>query len=336
MPPFLTLSAEGGVFDMIAGRYTNGAPNFDVYLKAHAGDTIPVDRVARPAEHVTSPALTIGLTIQPDVLRGLAERPGFRGRGLLARFLFCLPPSGIGHRKTITEPVHPGERATYQRIILDLFRYFDSRSRSMGLDPMAGNCRTSPTPLILTLTADAAGLLRAFRTETEHELGVGGRFAFLGDWAGKLCGTVARIAGILHMVKQAHEQSQGQSWNTEVSADIMRAALTIGGYLANHALVAFEFMGGDPTHEAATHALAWIDRKEKTQFSLRDAHQALKGRYRDVTEVRNALSVLEEHGYVRQICGQPDHKQGRPPSPQFAVNPEVHAQNSQNGLKMTG
>ena len=295
------MSAEGGVFDMMAGRYSNGAPNLDVYLKAHAGDTIRVDRVGRPPEHVNSPALTIGLTIQPDVLRGLARKPGFRGRGLLARFSFCLPPSGIGHRKIITEPVHPGEIATYQRIILDLFRYFDRRSRNTGLESTTDNCRTPPAPVILTLAADAAGLFRVFRTEIEHELAAGGRFAFLGDWAGKLCGTVARIAGILHMIKQAHEQSQGQPWDTEISADTMRAALTIGDYLADHALVAFEFMGGDPIHEAATHALAWIDRNEKTQFSLRDAHQALKGRYRDVADIENALSVLEEHGYVRKI-----------------------------------
>ena len=42
-------SAEGGIFDILAGRYTsNGMANFDVFLKGHAGDPIRVDRIGRP------------------------------------------------------------------------------------------------------------------------------------------------------------------------------------------------------------------------------------------------------------------------------------------------
>jgi hypothetical protein len=41
------MSAEGEVFDLMAGRYSaNGAGNFEVYLKGHAGDDLQVDRVA--------------------------------------------------------------------------------------------------------------------------------------------------------------------------------------------------------------------------------------------------------------------------------------------------
>ena len=78
-------SPEGDLFDMLAGRYTGGAPNFDVILKGHPGDTLRVDRRGR-SEHVPHPALTIGLTVQPDVIRGLVDKPGFRGRGLIADF----------------------------------------------------------------------------------------------------------------------------------------------------------------------------------------------------------------------------------------------------------
>ena len=108
--------------------------------------------MGRPPEHVHSPALTIGLTIQPDVLQGLAGKPGFRGRGLLARFQFCLPRSGIGYRKIVTPPVHPGDRAGYHRVILGLFRHFESPSRDLG--PAAG----PENPLTVTARAhDRAG-----------------------------------------------------------------------------------------------------------------------------------------------------------------------------------
>ena len=94
------LSPEGDVFDQMAGRYNPTAgPNLGVYLKGHAGDLLKVDRRGRAPEYVERPCLTIGITVEPDVLRGLADRPGFRGRGLLARFLYSLPPSLVGHRQ---------------------------------------------------------------------------------------------------------------------------------------------------------------------------------------------------------------------------------------------
>ncbi len=47
---------EGGIFDLMAGRYAgNGVPNFDVYLKAHAGGTVRVKRIGRPDDFVPRP-----------------------------------------------------------------------------------------------------------------------------------------------------------------------------------------------------------------------------------------------------------------------------------------
>src|SRR5205085_538628 len=77
------MSAEGGVFDIIAGRYSR-FPSFDVYLKGHAGDELRVDRVGRKPEFIEHPAVTVGLAMQPAVLRQIAQRESFRGRGLLA------------------------------------------------------------------------------------------------------------------------------------------------------------------------------------------------------------------------------------------------------------
>ena len=49
------VSAEGGVFDMMAGRYDK-TTNIDVYLKAHAGDPLTVDRIGRPPTTSPTPA----------------------------------------------------------------------------------------------------------------------------------------------------------------------------------------------------------------------------------------------------------------------------------------
>ena len=38
------LSSEGGIFEMLGGRYSKGIPNLDLVLKAHIGDSERVDR----------------------------------------------------------------------------------------------------------------------------------------------------------------------------------------------------------------------------------------------------------------------------------------------------
>ena len=83
------MSAEGGIFDIIAGRYS-GTPNMEVFLKGHAGDRLRVNRQGRE-EYIESPALTMGLTVQPVVLEDIGRIKGAGGRGLLARFLYSLP-----------------------------------------------------------------------------------------------------------------------------------------------------------------------------------------------------------------------------------------------------
>ena len=71
------LSAEGGVFDILAGRYSGERANLDVFLKGHAGDTLKVDRKGRPPEYIPRPALTVSVMIQPAVLVAIAKNGAF-------------------------------------------------------------------------------------------------------------------------------------------------------------------------------------------------------------------------------------------------------------------
>lgn len=137
------LSPEGGFFDMLAGRYgTTGAPNLDHVLKGHAGDPIIVDRVDRPGEIIPRPALTIGLAVQPETLRGLIARPGFHGRGLLARFLYALPGAHLGHRDVDAPPVPAPLRDEYRRRVHTLLTAFIPNTEQPGTQAV----RTTVTP----------------------------------------------------------------------------------------------------------------------------------------------------------------------------------------------
>ena len=180
-----SMSPEGGVFDLMAGLYSkSGMPQFGVYLMGHAGDDLRVDRIGRKGEHVKRPALTMGLAIQPSVLEGLLENSAFRGRGLLARFLYSLPESRIGSRKIEPEPVSESIRLAYHNLIWNLCE--------LPWD--------ADQPQYICLADDAWALLREFMEKLEPELGSGGELDCTQDWGSKLAGAVARIAGILHCV----------------------------------------------------------------------------------------------------------------------------------------
>jgi hypothetical protein len=123
----------------MAGRYNQAAgPNLGVYLKGHAGDLLKVDRRGRPPEYVERPCLTIGLAVQPEVLRGLASRPGFGGRGLLARFLYSLPESLVGRRQAGAPPVLP---AVADRYALEL----QALAASLAVPPATTGRPCSPS-----------------------------------------------------------------------------------------------------------------------------------------------------------------------------------------------
>ena len=141
------LSPEGDVFDQMAGRYNQAAgPNLGVYLKGHAGDLLKVDRRGRPPEYVERPALTIGLAVQPEVLRGLASRPGFSGRGLLARFLYSLPASLVGRRQPGAPSVPPSVADRFSLELQALAASLTTPGRRRGpspVDPRPGGGRAA-------------------------------------------------------------------------------------------------------------------------------------------------------------------------------------------------
>jgi replicative DNA helicase len=301
------LSPEGDVFDQMAGRYNQQVgPNLGVYLKGHAGDLLKVDRRGRPPEYVQRPCLTIGLTVQPEVLQGLASRPGFGGRGLLARFLYSLPASLVGRRQAGASPV---TTAVADRYTLELQALAASLSGPAGDDG----------PLLLTLDQEAAELLLGFERELEPRLAAGsGDLAYLAGWAAKLAGATCRLAGLLHLAYHLRD-----GWARPISASALANAIRLADYLIEHARAVFDLMGADPRVDDARWLLEWINRTDHRQFSRRDAHAAApRGRFRKATDLDPALALLEEHGWLRRVdADPPGPKGGRPASPRFLVNP---------------
>ena len=301
------ISAEGGVFDIIGGRY-NKIPNLDVYLKGHCGDPIRVDRRSRPEPvMMNNPALTICISPQPGVVQGLSSKPEFRNRGFLARFIYVLPKSALGFRKIDTQVIPIDVRNEYHcniQALLDIPWHKDDRGNKIS-----ESIRLSPK---------AYRVWAEFYENVEVNLRAEGCFKDIPDWAGKLPGMVARLAGILHCMDHL-----GSSLKYPVSEATMNGALELGTALIGHATAAFDLMGADPDIEVAKHILKWINQNGADRFSARDCHRDLRGRYPKMDQIQPGLTILIERGFLREDQPPKKNGPGRPPGTKFTVNPKL-------------
>jgi hypothetical protein len=294
------MSPEGGIFETMAGRYSNAVPNIDLYLQSHAADAVRVDRGSKPPALLDNPRLTIALAVQPDVLDSLSNKPGFRGRGLLGRFLYVLPPSTLGTRTGSNGrmPVFD-EQGLHNRVI-----------------ELLDAAHSTDEPRTLTLSAEARAEWQSFWAAVEVQLGEFGSFAHMTDWGGKLPGAVARIAALFHLARLGSEGIR-----QPISAEDMRAAIATGKALASHAVAVYGAMGADPHIEGAKTLVRWIRRHELTEFTAREAYKSHKSRFARASEVDEPLLVLVERGYIADIP-QPKGTPGRP-SRVYLTNPAV-------------
>lgn len=300
-------SAEGGIFDIIGGRYTNnGNSNLDIFLQSHSGDSVRVDRGSREPVWLKAPALTMGLCVQPDVIKGLASKPGFRGRGLVGRFLFALPNSPLGHRTLESKSIPADTEFLYKRTIRTLLEM--------------------PLPEgdipIIRLSPEALQPWKEFQRWVETGLAEDGEFEHMRDWAGKLPGAAARIAGLFHCYE--HEGKQPQTH--PVSLQTMNQALSLARKLSRHALAAYDLMGADAAIEGARKVLRWIIRNGSVSFTGHDCHYALKSTFKRRAELDPALQVLIERGHIRKVEAQGEKRPGRPPgSGNYEVHPSIQS-----------
>jgi hypothetical protein len=292
-------SDEGGVFDLIAGRYSKGVPNLDLWLKGHSVSPVRVDRAdrARPPILLDRPHLTVGISPQPDVLESLQDKPGFRGRGLLARFLYGLPKSPLGYR-TLQPRAIPGE---VER------RYYGGIHQLLQFAPEKA--------IEMTLSLAAYDEWKAFQRVIELQFREGGALHGLRDWGSKLPGAALRLAGIFH----ATEQVGHASFDPEIPLSTMARALDFASCLMSHAQAVFALMERDPSIENAQKLIAWIVRQGQASFTVRDCFRAHQLRFKRVDAMTPVLSLLEQHGYIRRQ--QVESSGGRNPSDICDVNP---------------
>ena len=291
------ISAEGGVFAIMAGRYnSNGNGNIDVYLKGHAGDPCSNHRISRESLSMDSPCLTISLAVQRDIIKEIGSNRQFRGRGLLARFLYSNCKHQAGYRTRQTEEIPDAITQEYE-------------SHVFGLMEM-------PLELqVIKLSPDAQHAWDTFYDEVECGMKPGGNLEGIKDWGSKLSGAVARISGLLHYAEHGK-----QSINVPISVGIVGDSVAIGRYYLEHALSTFGLMGEEPQVEAAKKILEYLRHHKPNSFKGRDILRN-KNAFKKMEEIASGLKLLVERNYIREK-ERNTNGHGRPEATTYEVNPK--------------
>lgn len=291
------MTDEAGIFLVMAGLYSGGNASLDVFLQAHAGSPVRVDRAEREA-YLERPALSFGLALQPGVMADLASGRRFRDSGLLARFLFALPESNVGKRDVRQRvPVPLAVKHAYDD---GVFRLLEKRT----LYPA--------DPIILPFTDPARERWLDFADEIERVQGEGGKLESISDWTSKLPGAAARMAGLIEVADIGlHADS--------VSDASVERAVTLARLLIPHAQEAFGLLGADTADGDAMAILRWVRAEGLASFKRSTCQKSMEGRFRSVDRLAKAAERLIHRDVLRE---HKEPNKGAPPSVWYRVNPK--------------
>jgi replicative DNA helicase len=294
------VSAEGGLFDRIAGLYNNQIANMDLYLEGWGGGRYSVSRIGRPPILVPKANVCVITTIQPAVLDAIGARRDFSGRGLTARFLLTIPDSNVGRRiRTLTSTTTPNIQAAYESSLIHI-------ANEVSLNPVS-----------LDVGEEASRLFAQWDQWLEDSLAPGEPLEHMAEWIGKLRASVLRIAGLLHL---AHGK-RGQ----RIDVDVMSDAIVLGRYFLAHSQAIATRWGTDGRVMQAQQIVEWIERTGRTEFTARELQRSNGRLYTSVEETRAPLELLVERGWIRPLFSGPFIFGGRGvPSPRFAVRHVRH------------
>ena len=273
-------SAEGGIFGMMAGRYST-QPNIDIFLKGFSGEPYVSHRVSGRTETLKKPLIALLLMVQPIVVAEAFDNREFRERGLLARFLYSKAGTRIGTRTYRTKAIDPKTRQAWDDLVTDLLKMSEWEH---------------PGTIYLSDEADHLG--EEFFNEIETTLY--DAYEDMADWIGKFFGQTMRIAGVLHVV-----ENRMNSASVKVSAETMKNAIEIGRYFLDHAIYVFLRSGLYDSQEvkAAKYILKRMESTGVEQLSKRDLYRLCKNKTgfetADSEVFVKGLEELRKRGYIK-------------------------------------
>ena len=312
----LTLSsAEPDLFDMMLGRYSS-KPNLGIYLKGHDGDPHKENRKSGTPVSLAAPLLTICVMAQPEAVDDAGQQRVLRGRGLLGRILFVMPPSPVGYRACVMRPVPQPVVQRYQTCMRRLLSV-----------PVVKDEFDRPTPRLIRMTPAALSLWKQEQLRIESDQRDGGRLSAFKDWAGKFPAAIARIAGNLHAANCVESGKEPDA--VQIPADTMATAIAFARVIESHSLKVLGAMNADSSRKTVIKIIKKIRDERLQEITKRECMRADRT-LDSADEIQPAIELLIRDGYLIPVDEQ--KRPGRP-SEKYRVNPAVHLKSDEVGSR---
>ena len=276
------VSAEGGIFANMAGRYTKGIPNLDVFLQGYSSEAVKINRIRleKPI-HIPRASLSMVLCVQPDVVRKVLDDSAMATRGLTARFIWCFPEELAGRRRIHAPEIPESVESVYT-----------DRVHALLVQPRP------ETPNVIRLSESASRLFDDIREKNEARI-LGDLSGALKDsgWTGKHDGRLLRIAATLALIDGDSEIEKEHLWRAQ----------KIGEWAIEHARSMMERTGDAPRAKAH---IVWetICRLGELHFTMRELQRKLGDRegLKRKDDILDVLDMLEEEDYVVPVEVEPE------------------------------
>ena len=292
------LSAEGGIFDTIAGRYSKtGVINIDVYNQAYSGEMIIKDRANdQESFQIDKVALTIGIAPQPSVLQNLKNKTDFITRGFFPRALIMQPNSLLGDRPNINTPIPSDLITKYNNLIVRLC-----------------NINMPDKPMLLKGSQGAFNEFISFIKKREPYLKTEDNEG-LKAWTSKLQGQLVRIAAIFHCIDNFSDPAAKEINEKQIERAI---ALAEDLFIPHAKKVFGGFQDSTKTRniKKIITKLKEIKSFDKATFSTRFYYLFKKAQERD-----EILELLVKENIIKNT----QVKITRKPKSLYFVNPKLH------------
>lgn len=281
------------------GRYANGGSDRAQWLEAWAAAGVTINRRSRgtPLCLPNFPVSVIG-SIQPD---RLAEAFVGSDDGMAARFLY-------------TWPGRPKYRSLMKRRIA---REDDALAM---LQHIAGLAGTPEQPALLALDDAALQAIDGFLERLDG--GLDQAEGLEESWLGKGRGTVARLAGLLALMKWSETGHQGPP--RRIGEETVANAIALwSSYFRPHAATVFGQCGRTDRDRHARRAAKWIKACAVEEVGREDIRREALGQAIDAGETDRVILRLEQGGVLRLSSVTQGAKGGRA-ARRWAVNPALH------------
>lgn len=289
-------SEAGSVFGGHGMKSDNIAKNLATLNKAWESGSMKISRRSTDSFTVTGARVSMGLAVQPAIIRQYHEQNGdaARGSGFFARFLLAYPESTIGKRFLTVEEARANSEASTGKLKLfnDKLHTVLEQQYTNG---KGGKFDNLPT---LQLSDDALTHWVNYHNDVEAEMKTGGDMEEARDIASKSADNAARLAGLFHLFN-------GGDVLDAINGETMQAACRLVGW---HLYEARRFFGEVALPKDDLEAVkldSWLiaECKVKGEPSIsksRVLQRVTPANLRKADKLNKALDTLERANRIRQ------------------------------------